>query len=49
MSLCFNMRYLALDTWSEGQKTILRIFQVEPGSGANIYIVSTEIVRYFCN
>ena len=29
MSLCFNMRYTALDSWSEGQKTILRLFQVK--------------------
>ena len=28
MTLCFNMRYTALDSWSDGQKTILRLFQV---------------------
>ena len=29
VSLCFNKRYLSLDSWSSGQKTILRIFQVK--------------------
>ena len=28
VSLCFSKRYLSLDSWSSGQKTILRIFQV---------------------
>ena len=26
-SLCFNMKYLTMDYWSESQKTILRIYQ----------------------
>ena len=26
-SLCFSMKYLTLDYWSTGQKTIFRIFQ----------------------
>lgn len=28
VTLCFSKRYLTLDTWSSGQKTMLRIFQV---------------------
>ena len=29
VSVCFNMRYLTMDYWSSGQKTILRIFQAK--------------------
>jgi hypothetical protein len=33
VSLCFSKRYLSLDSWSSGQKTILRIFQVGVDEG----------------
>ena len=34
-SLCFNMKYLTMDYWSESQKTILRIYQ----EGVNHYCI----------